>query len=246
MCSINYECNYLPILFCMLGKRRKADAISEKFLLELTMKCPNIEEFYLRHMSHSNLAVVPSHVLPPKLKKLSIISSYIPTGWFAAASEVSRFVTLQYLDLSDCSSLRDSDFNNFAEAKDLQSLLLTGCYRLTDATLIVITNNFKRLTTLKLGGLNLITDTSVQNLLVHSTALSSLDLTGCNITDEAFKPYSSLSFLSVAKCPNISNVLLTHLLQIKSLLNLDISSTSLTYPDCEQFKLLQPQCHIQI
>lgn len=233
------------LLLCVVKKKKTWDTISEKCLQELNERCPHLEEFYLSHFSSENLHAVRSSLLPSHLTKLSLTASYIPVHWFAAASQHALFNHLVKVDVSNSSSLRDSDLADLATALNLEQLNLTGCYRLTDDSIRMVADNFKCLSSLNVGGLVCISNDAVVYALACLNKLSQLDLSDCEVTDDIFAtcPRAPLRSLSVARCMNVSNVLLSHLLLLDTLTDLNVIGTNVS-TDVSAFYDLQARCRI--
>eukprot|EP01112_Ceratiomyxa_fruticulosa_P016815 TRINITY_DN5131_c0_g4_i1.p1 TRINITY_DN5131_c0_g4~~TRINITY_DN5131_c0_g4_i1.p1 ORF type:complete len:512 (-),score=54.18 TRINITY_DN5131_c0_g4_i1:150-1685(-) len=87
---------------------------------------------------------------------------------------------LRRLDLSSCGKLTDISILDITQnCKQLEELDLSNCVRLTDASITEITETSEQLESLNLRGCIQITDKSAISLSQHCKLLRTLDLGGC-------------------------------------------------------------------
>jgi hypothetical protein len=97
--------------------------------------------------------------LPEKLERLQLKRCEIPVNWFSN----NNFKNLYTLDLSDSSRTTTQHIRDLAQSsgKTLKTLILSNCYRVVDASIDLLTNEFLNLVCLKING------TKCTSLSVH-------------------------------------------------------------------------------
>ncbi|KAK6117516.1 hypothetical protein DH2020_048736 [Rehmannia glutinosa] len=97
-----------------------------------------------------------------------------------AYKKISLLIHLQFLDLCGAQNLSDDGLSCIAKCKNLVSLNLTWCVRVTDEGVIAIAENCRSLEFLSLFGIVGVTDKSLEALSSScSNTITTLDVNGC-------------------------------------------------------------------
>ncbi|PIN04054.1 hypothetical protein CDL12_23414 [Handroanthus impetiginosus] len=98
----------------------------------------------------------------------------------AAYKKISLLVHLQFLDLCGAQNLSDDGLSCIAQCKNLTSLNLTWCVRITDRGVMAIAEGCRSLEFLSLFGIVGVTDKSLEALSSFcSNTITTLDVNGC-------------------------------------------------------------------
>lgn len=98
----------------------------------------------------------------------------------AAYKKISSLIHLRFLDLCGAQNLSDDGLSCIAKCKNLTSLNLTWCVRITDQGVITIAEGCRSLEFLSLFGIVGVTDKSLEALSrTCSSTITTLDVNGC-------------------------------------------------------------------
>ncbi|XP_008775501.1 F-box protein At3g58530 isoform X2 [Phoenix dactylifera] len=116
-----------------------------------------------------------------KCSSLQSLNLYALSSFTDKAYErIALLAHLRFLDLCGAQNLSDQGLSCIARCKDLVSLNLTWCVRVTDTGVMAIAQGCRSLEFLSLFGIVGVTDTSLQVLSEFcSNTLTTLDVNGC-------------------------------------------------------------------
>ncbi|OAF64468.1 hypothetical protein A3Q56_07819, partial [Intoshia linei] len=129
----------------------------------------------------------------------------------AGVKLISSFKNLVYINLSDCVKITDNGVKSIVDGSSsskLVTLILAGCYKIGDTSIMNINKKCHKIKTLKLGYCKNITISGIE-LLGLSSTLSSIDLNSCNITDQCLSKMSNnkmLCDMNISFCSEITDL----------------------------------------
>ncbi|KAM7265598.1 hypothetical protein ACFE04_003281 [Oxalis oulophora] len=171
-----------------------ADTYKELESLDLT-RCVKLTDSGLQHILHEssalqslNLYALSGYAMSATVNSFEYfsVSCYI-SNWFAISSftdkaykRISLLPNLKFLDLCGSQNLSDEGLSCIAKCKDLVSLNLTWCVRVTDAGVTAVAHGCPSLEFLSLFGIVGVTDRCLDELSRScSSTLTTLDVNGC-------------------------------------------------------------------
>ncbi len=226
------------------------DPITVPFLDHIKQQCPNLtlltlENFDLRQTSLS------ISVLPPQLTYLSLKDSMLSHGWFESLkNNTFNMQFIKVLDLSNCTVISNSDLEAFSYLRNLQSLLLYNCYRISARGIPTIAANLRSLSTLDVSCCPGINDVALHYFGRNLLTLKKLNLRFCHhITDSGIASLiygaRDLEYLDIFSCHEVTNQSLKNIAQYsKKLKYLDVRSCKVTKEEVLALAGVLPGCNI--
>ena len=205
-------------------------SLSDAMLKELQERSPNLRQFGLMELSVANISAAN---LPPKLHHLSITQSLVPPGWFKPIVAQDLISELCYLDLSNSTKTSNADLKDLCSRKEIQTLKLGGCYRVTEEGLKVVAETLKGLRVLDISETQC-TDLALHHISRNLSELTQLDMTKCGkVTDGGVATVAALlkklEMLKLNGCCKVTDGALQAVAAtLKRLTVLEISDTSCT------------------
>ena len=179
------------------------------YLDNLNKRCPNLTGLSLEYF---DLQDIPLEFLPQNISHLSLAGSMLTMGWFDVLKCRDLLISLKTLDLQYCTKVSNSDLESLCYLRNIETLLMTNCYRISARGIPGIMHNMKRLSVLDFSGCpgvnnvvlyyisrltqlrilrirycHLITDNGIKSLFAFTVGatLRELDIYSCHeITDE--------------------------------------------------------------
>ena len=178
------------------------EMLTVAFMNHLCGKCPDLSSLSLERF---DLRDIPLEVFPHNLKRLSLRESMLTMGWFDCL-KFHFSLDLTFLDLHSCSKISNNDLESLSYLKNVKTLILCNCYRISARGIPSITANMKKLKYVDLSGCpgvnnvvlfylsklrlehlglrfcHLITSAGLNQLFLHDVGrtLKSLDLYSCH------------------------------------------------------------------
>ncbi|XP_077603081.1 F-box and leucine-rich repeat protein 13 isoform X3 [Crocuta crocuta] len=158
---------------------------------------------------------------------------------------LSPLKQLTVLNLANCISIGDMGVKQFLDGPvsiKIRELNLSNCIHLGDESIMKLPERCPNLNYLNLRNCEHLTDLAIE-YIVHIFSLVSVDLSGTNISNEAFcKGSLILEHLDVSYCPQLSNEI------IKALAIYCVRLTSLSIAGCPKItdsamEMLSAKCH---
>jgi hypothetical protein len=137
----------------------------------------------------------------------------------------NNIINLKELSLNHCTNINDIGIEYLSKFNNLIYLNLTNCYLISNKSLETISKHLQNLEYLLLQGCKTITNDGIKDLNKLEN-LKELDLTYCNISDNALLYLSNNSFITTLYlngCKHITDNGMIYLNKFKNLLNLYIS-----------------------
>lgn len=200
--------------------------LSDALLEEISTACPNIETLQLRNFY---LEKMSSNRLPQSVTHLQLRKCHWPLGWLKGA----ELPKLRCLDLERTSRIAESEMGDIAKFVHLEELNLEELYRLGDAGIKQLAENYIGLKVLNIRATK-ITDLGVHHICRHMVGLTDLDLGCTGISDSSLdnigKSLPQLKSLGFAgtKTTDYGIKCLCYSKISSNLLHLDIASTNIT------------------
>uniref|UniRef100_A0AAY4CA55 F-box domain-containing protein n=1 Tax=Denticeps clupeoides TaxID=299321 RepID=A0AAY4CA55_9TELE len=145
----------------------------------------------------------------PKLQLLRVADC--PNMTDISMKSIGSLKKLTYLDISGCESMSDVGLRAITEghsASRIQELHLSSCICISDLSMMWIAQRCSKLSNLNLCYCQNLTDSGFE-LLAGCLSLVSLDITGCNISDQGLVGLGgsqSLKKLNISECIWISDI----------------------------------------
>ncbi|KAK6126844.1 hypothetical protein DH2020_039405 [Rehmannia glutinosa] len=148
--------------------------ISDTGIELITYNCPKLKVFSIYWNVRVSDLGIKNLVKNCKLVIDLNVSGYV------AYKKISLLIHLQFLDLCGAQNLSDDGLSCISKCKNLVSLNLTWCVRVTDEGVIAIGESCRSLEFLSLFGIVGVTDKSLEALSSScSNTITTLDVNGC-------------------------------------------------------------------
>lgn len=228
------------------------DTITIPFLDSLKQRCPNLTSLTLENFDLRQQALGLSiSMLPPQLLSLSLKDSMLSHGWFDSLKlNTFHMEKLGILDVSNCTIVSNTDLEAFSYLRNLHTLLLYNCYRISARGIPTIAANLRSLTTLDVSCCPGINDVALHYFGRNLQELRKLSLRFCHhVTDSGISSLiygaTELEYLDIFSCHEVTTQSLKNISQYsKSLKYLDVRSCKVTKEDVATFATSLPSCNV--
>ncbi|XP_070828129.1 F-box and leucine-rich repeat protein 13 [Chaetodon trifascialis] len=145
----------------------------------------------------------------------------------ASLKSVAALKNLQHLDVSLCKKLSDTGIQCLTEGSSstsLRELNISSCSRVTDKSVMRISQRLCKLSHLNLSYCERLTDVSLEWL--SSSSVCSLDISGCNIQDQGLAALEGIRLkkLVLAQCVYVTDIGIEKLCKtVRDLEHVDVS-----------------------
>ncbi|XAR68752.1 hypothetical protein NMG60_11000110 [Bertholletia excelsa] len=187
--------------------------VSHVGLSFLTNGTGHLQQLVLAYGSHVTLAFADLFQKLSTLQSIKLDACQVACSGLKAIG--SYCVSLKEISLSKCVGVTDEGLSSLViNQKELRKLDITCCRKITQVSIISITNSCSCLVSLRMESCHLIPKEAFILLGEHCRFLEELDLTDNEIDDEGLRSISRCSRLSILKlgiCLNITDEGLTHI-----------------------------------
>jgi len=164
---------------------------------------PNNSELILEHLSLCNWDGITTEHVEILLRKFPNLTHLNLSGCFKLTNQAIINIgnilgsKLTYLQIRDCPVISLEGIQGLCKCTNLLELYIDGCTEVDGASVKILADGCRDIEKLGLSGLNKITDSSIQYLLLRCIRLKNLNLNNCMNLSNDF--HGSLRH----QCPNL-------------------------------------------
>ena len=160
------------------------EKLSLAYFNNLRKQSPSLKIFSIEYF---DMRDIPLSVLPQTIENLSLYGSMLTMGWFDALKSENLLSLLKILNLQCCTKVTNSDLESLSYLCNLETLLLTMCYRISARGIPYIIDKMKNLSVLDFSGCPGVNDVALK-YISKLTKLKILRIRNCHhITDIGIK-----------------------------------------------------------